>query len=242
MNTELPPFKKGEHNSESASTVDRAITPLMSYLEADSVASTVWKVRRRGLKVCAFDRAVSYLLFELGIGPICSWHASESENKSRHFWPWHNPFKKHPNLELIHSFIPLLHCVIHWAAASSAHLLRSADLTTIRWPFIDPLTPPPTACWLFRVDGGVSRNDFLQQCIADVIQRRIHRTTVSDMTSRGAAFLAGLAAGVWSSQEELLKLADEDKVFIPQDNWAGYRTTVAEWERAVRRAKDWYSK
>jgi len=65
----------------------------VSFLEAYSVASTVWKLCRRGLQVCALGRAISKPPFELGIGSICSWQASESANTWRQFWPWHNPFK-----------------------------------------------------------------------------------------------------------------------------------------------------
>jgi len=46
---------------------------LISYLEVNSGASTVWKVCRRGLEVYALDNAISKLSLELGIGPICSW-------------------------------------------------------------------------------------------------------------------------------------------------------------------------
>ena len=47
----------------------------------------------------------------------------------------------------------------------------------------------------FRVDGGVSNNDFVMQLICDLIDRDIARREHTDMTSLGAAFLAGLAVG-----------------------------------------------
>ena len=59
---------------------------LISYLKAISFASTVWKV-------CASNRVISKLPFELGIRPICSWQSSEHENKWGHFCSCHNSFK-----------------------------------------------------------------------------------------------------------------------------------------------------
>ena len=48
----------------------------------------------------------------------------------------------------------------------------------------------------YRLDGGVSRNNFLVQQISDILQKPIHRSTHSEMTSLGAAFIAGLSAGL----------------------------------------------
>ena len=50
-------------------------------------------------------------------------------------------------------------------------------------------------CSLCRVDGGVCNNDFLMQMISDVVHQKLDRSAHSDMTSLGAAFLAGLASG-----------------------------------------------
>jgi len=66
---------------------------LISYLEVNSDSSVVCKVHCRGLEVFTLDRAISKLPFELGIGPIRSWLASESEKKWIDFWSWLNPFK-----------------------------------------------------------------------------------------------------------------------------------------------------
>jgi len=59
------------------------------------------------------------------------------------------------------------------------------------------------------------------------------------MTSRGAALLAGLGAGIWSCQSDLVALSPEAKIFKPQKNWHHYREVITEWERAVRRCKSW---
>lgn len=59
------------------------------------------------------------------------------------------------------------------------------------------------------------------------------------MTSRGAAFLAGMGAGIWTSINDLSALAPDETIFHPQDTWSHYKHVIAEWERAVRRSKGW---
>jgi glycerol kinase len=55
-------------------------------------------------------------------------------------------------------------------------------------------------------DGGASRNDFLMQFQADILNRPVVRSASSDVSAMGAAWLAGLAAGVWGSLDELAAL------------------------------------
>ncbi|XP_076339359.1 glycerol kinase 5-like [Tachypleus tridentatus] len=92
-----------------------------------------------------------------------------------------------------------------------------------------------------RVDGGVANNDFLVQLIADLTEQPVDRPKQRDMSCIGAAFLAGLAVGIWSSIEELEELRSEDQLFQPCDNWRDqYKDVVMNWERAVRRCLHWY--
>lgn len=85
----------------------------------------------------------------------------------------------------------------------------------------------------------MSNNDFLMQCVADIIQKKLYRPHSVSMTSRGAAFAAGIGAGVWKSLDELKQLSMPESVVTPQDNWDYYRLVIQDWERAVRRAKLW---
>ena len=87
-----------------------------------------------------------------------------------------------------------------------------------------------------RVDGGASMNDLLMQVQADQIQRPVERPVVSETTALGAAFLAGLATGVWSSREELAATWQLDRRFAPgaRDD-AGH----ARWRSAVEQTKGW---
>ncbi|KAL8595594.1 hypothetical protein ACOMHN_025631 [Nucella lapillus] len=91
-----------------------------------------------------------------------------------------------------------------------------------------------------RVDGGVSNNDFLMQLMSDMIHKPIDRSAHSDMTSLGAAFLSGLASGVWQSKEELLAMRKSNKVFKPQPTWDSIRGSFHLWEKALSRSRSWY--
>ena len=87
-----------------------------------------------------------------------------------------------------------------------------------------------------RVDGGASANDLLMQLQADQIQRPVERPVVAETTALGAAFLAGLATGVWSSQAEIAATWQLDRRFTP-----GQRDEAAHgrWRSAVEQTKGW---
>jgi glycerol kinase len=90
-----------------------------------------------------------------------------------------------------------------------------------------------------RVDGGASVNDTLMQIQADVLQIPVVRPRVTETTALGAAYLAGLAAGVWPDRDAIRRQWKVDKQFAPRisaDEAAARRAT---WRRAVDRAKDW---
>jgi len=86
------------------------------------------------------------------------------------------------------------------------------------------------------VDGGASANDLLCQLQADQLQVAVRRPQVAETTAVGAAFLAGLATGVWSSTAELAETWRLDRRFAPGDrDDAGYYR----WRAAVDRSKGW---
>lgn len=86
------------------------------------------------------------------------------------------------------------------------------------------------------VDGGASANTLLCQLQADQLDTPVRRPKVVETTALGAAFLAGLARGVWASTDELLSTWQLDRTFEPtgRDDAAHQR-----WRRAVERSKDW---
>jgi len=90
-----------------------------------------------------------------------------------------------------------------------------------------------------RVDGGMVVNDVLMQFQADITDTRVQRPVVNETTALGAAYLAGLAVGYWSSRDEIEQKWAMDKEFVPNMNQAEREKLYTGWKRAVERAKDW---
>ena len=90
-----------------------------------------------------------------------------------------------------------------------------------------------------RVDGGASANDFLMQFQADVVGGAILRPVIRETTALGAAYLAGLAAGVWRSREEIRGQWTLERRFDPGISQAERDRLRQGWTRAVDRAKGW---
>ncbi|HET8985701.1 MAG TPA: glycerol kinase GlpK, partial [Trueperaceae bacterium] len=90
-----------------------------------------------------------------------------------------------------------------------------------------------------KVDGGASRNDTLMQHQADLLGLTVTRPLVTETTALGAAFLAGLAVGLWRDQEEVAGLVEPDRVFEPNMDASERRTQRARWSEAVERSKGW---
>ena len=90
-----------------------------------------------------------------------------------------------------------------------------------------------------RVDGGASTMDLLCQIQADQLGVLVRRPSNLDTTAIGAAHLAGLAEGVWSSQEELASLWRADAEFDPAEERDEIDAAYARWKRGVGRARSW---
>lgn len=90
-----------------------------------------------------------------------------------------------------------------------------------------------------RVDGGASRNDLLMQFQADISGVPVIRPANTETTALGAAFLAGLACGVWRDLDELSSLWRVDRVFEPSMSADQKTSLMNQWSRAVGRARNW---
>ncbi|NNE97842.1 MAG: glycerol kinase GlpK [Pyrinomonadaceae bacterium] len=90
-----------------------------------------------------------------------------------------------------------------------------------------------------RVDGGATRNELLLQFQADLLQIPVVRSKVSETTALGAAYLAGLAVGVWDSRKDLIEHWQEGKRFEPKKGAQDARRLRARWNEAVKRSMDW---
>ena len=88
-----------------------------------------------------------------------------------------------------------------------------------------------------RVDGGASANNFLMQFQADILGCRIVRPADTETSALGAAYLAGLAVGIWKSQAELESFWKSERVFEPRMNEDQRGTLYAGWKKAVARSR-----
>ena len=86
-----------------------------------------------------------------------------------------------------------------------------------------------------RVDGGATRNGSLLQFQADLLGARVLRPVVAETTALGAAYLAGLATGVWESQDDIEKRWALDRTFTPKMDESSREQLYAGWTQAVRR-------
>ena len=97
---------------------------------------------------------------------------------------------------------------------------------------------PNVAVPEIRVDGGMSRNPTFVQALANATNRPISVSPITEATTLGAAYLAGLAVGTWSHLQEIESLWSPHATVDPQSNYD--RAAVrAQWERAVTRAAGW---
>ena len=90
-----------------------------------------------------------------------------------------------------------------------------------------------------KADGGASRDRFLMQFQADILNRPVRRPVIRETTALGAAFLAGLAVGVWSDREAIKALWVCDQEFTPQMTDAQRQALLRDWHRAVGRSRGW---
>ncbi len=88
-----------------------------------------------------------------------------------------------------------------------------------------------------RVDGGMVVNDWLAQNLADMLQLPVVRPQTVETTALGAAFLAGLQAGVYSSLDDIAQLWQAERRFLPQMPPAHADALYTGWEDAVRRVR-----
>lgn len=90
-----------------------------------------------------------------------------------------------------------------------------------------------------RADGGASVNDTLMQTQADLLQAPVVRPKVTETTALGAAYLAGLAVGVWPDRDAVAKQWQAQRTFEPQASADEAAARRAQWRRAVERAAGW---
>lgn len=124
--------------------------------------------------------------------------------------------------------------------SSRAHIVRSA-LESIAYQTRDLFSSMEKDIGkpvkILRVDGGASKNNFLMQFQADILGIPVERPLVFETTALGAAYLAGLSAGVWENTDEISRNWKPDKRFSPEMKEAERAEKIKAWEKAVKAAR-----
>ena len=120
---------------------------------------------------------------------------------------------------------------------TAAHIARAA-LEAIAFQSVELVEAMSADCGQplaeLRVDGGAAANGLLMQFQADLLGVPVLRPRILETTALGAAYLAGLAAGVWASRAEIAAYWARERTFEPRLPRAAAAARMAEWRRAVR--------
>lgn len=126
--------------------------------------------------------------------------------------------------------------------AGRNHIIRAA-LEGIAYQTLDVLKAMQADSGVqfreLKVDGGASANNLLMQFQADIAGVTVRRPMIRETTALGAAYLAGLATGVWRDLDDIKGQWTLDKLYEPQMDAARVRELVDGWHKAVERARDW---
>ena len=122
------------------------------------------------------------------------------------------------------------------------HIIRAAQesIAYQSWDLVDAMekdTGIPLS--VLNADGGASRDKFLMQFQADILNKPVRRPVIRETTALGAALLAGLATGVWSSQEEVKSRMKTDRLYEPAMEPDKRQKLLRGWHKAVGRSLDW---
>jgi glycerol kinase len=127
---------------------------------------------------------------------------------------------------------------------TSAHIAR-AGLESIAYQVADLTdaiqTDAQTPLTELRVDGGASANNTLMQFQADILGVPVVRPSITESTALGAAYLAGLATGVWKDVQEISDLPGEQQRFEPRMPRSQAKLLRERWNEAVSRSRSWES-
>jgi len=122
---------------------------------------------------------------------------------------------------------------------TAAHIARAA-LESIAYQTLDVLLAMQNDSQLtiseLRVDGGATANNLLMQFQADILQAAVVRPRITETTALGAAYLAGLATGYWSSVDEIKSQWQVERLFSPIMQPRETSVLVKGWHHAVRAA------
>ena len=122
------------------------------------------------------------------------------------------------------------------------HIIR-ATLESLAYQVNDVLTAMRADSGLaleaLKVDGGASANNLLMQMQSDISNAPVNRPVCVETTAMGAAYLAGLAVGYWSSKEDVIKNWAIDRTFEPELGEEERQAKIKGWNKAVKCSYGW---
>jgi len=125
-------------------------------------------------------------------------------------------------------------------AATGAHIARAA-LESVAYQTADlvdaMVADGAHGARTIRIDGGMAANDWFCQFLADMLAARVERPANIETTAAGAAFLAGLAVGIWNRLEDVAASWQADRVFEPAMTTSTRAALKAEWHDALARTR-----
>ena len=134
-------------------------------------------------------------------------------------------------------------CIVGMTRGTNKRHICRAVLESIAYQMTDLLEAMKADSGIdlseLRVDGGASVSDIMMQFQSDIINTPVNRPKCVETTALGAAYLAGLAIGLWSDKNEIEDIRDVSKIFTPKMSEEDRNTLYGGWKRAVERAKDW---
>ncbi|WP_341657173.1 glycerol kinase GlpK [Blattabacterium cuenoti] len=126
---------------------------------------------------------------------------------------------------------------------SSAHFVRAA-LESIAFQNMDVLKAMEADSGIsikeLRVDGGATVNKLLMQFQSDILNVKVVKSKISELTAAGAAYLAGLAVNYWSSLEEIQDKWKLEQIFEPK-GMSSRLERIQGWKRAIKTTRSWSS-
>ncbi|MGL5479164.1 MAG: FGGY family carbohydrate kinase, partial [Clostridium sp.] len=126
--------------------------------------------------------------------------------------------------------------------ANRNHIIRAA-LESIAYQSKDVLTSMEEDAGYkiehLKVDGGASKNEFLMQFQADMIDSEVTRPIITETTALGAAYLAGLAVGYWDSKDDISKSWYVSETYKPVMEKEEREKLYKGWKKAVKRTAEW---
>lgn len=126
--------------------------------------------------------------------------------------------------------------------ANKAHICRAA-LDSIAYQVKDEIECMQEDAGVkipeLKTDGGASVSNIMLQFQSDILGIPVIRPKNVETTATGAAFLAGLAVGIWKSKKDILKVWEKDAVFHPEMEEKKRTSLYSMWKKALSRAENW---